>query len=107
MKLGKFLKHVDFFTELEIYDEQENLIYLGGVIPFHAASDKDKGERYIKECEEEEDYQEIKNTKLALQLFNRKLYTDINGEAVGIKDVINEHGVKRYILVIYVKGVGK
>lgn len=107
MKLGKFLKHVDFCTELEIYDEQDNLIYAGDIIPFHAAGDKDKGEQFCRDCAEDENYKAIEETKTALKLFNRKLHTDINGEAVGIKRYVSKHGVERFILTISVKGVGK
>lgn len=107
MKLGKFLKHIDFCMELEIYDEQENIIYAGDIIPFHAAGDKDKGERFCRECLEDEDYKAVNDTNTALKLYKRKLLTDNNGEAVSVKRYVNEHGVERFILIIYVKGVGK
>lgn len=107
MKLGKFLRHIDFCTELEIYDEQENIIYAGDIIPFYAAGDEDKGEQFRRECFEDKDYKAVEDTNTALRLYKRKLLTGDNGEAVSIKRDVNEHGVERFILIIYVKGIGK
>lgn len=108
MKIGKFLKYIDFCVELEILDEQDNIIYNGGIIPFHAAGDtEEECQHFIDDCIADEDFKTAEDTKIALKLFNRKLYNDVNGEAVGIKKYVNEHGVERFILIIYVKGVGK
>lgn len=101
MKLVKFLKHIDFLTDIEIYDDKDRLLYTGSVIPFLAIADKDK--EYIKDLREEKDYEDICLYEKALKIKDFKLYRENEESSVSIKSKVNEYGVEIYTLVIVVR----
>ena len=101
MKLIKFLKHIDYLTNIEIYDNKDRLLYIGSILPFHAIADKDK--RYIEDIREEKDYENIYLYEKALRIKDFKLDREDKEPCVCVKSKINEHGVEIYTLVIVVR----
>lgn len=101
MKLIKFLKHIDYTINIEIYDNRDRLLYIGSVLPFHAIADKDK--EYIEDIREENDYKSIYLYEKALKIKDFKLYREDKEPYVSIKSKINEYGVEIYTLMIVVR----
>ena len=104
MRIEKFLKHVDFFTDVEVFDKEDRLLYRGSVIPFHVMSRGRKNEiEYLKDSLDEKSYETIAEYEEAVKIKGRKLNTTKEYEAVFIDGNVNEHGVKKFVLHIYVK----
>ena len=74
MKLIKFLKHIDYTINIEIYDNKDRLLYIGSILPFHAIADKDK--EYIEDIREENNYKSIYLYEKALKIKDFKLYRE-------------------------------
>lgn len=104
MTVAEFLKHIDFMTDVEIYDRKDNVLYSGSVIPFHAiAEGEEEINLYKKELYKDEDYAAIQELRKAMAVANRRLDTCNEYEAVGAKSKVNEYGVERFILTITTK----
>ena len=104
MTVAKFLRHIDFMADVEIYDKKDHLLYQGSVIPFHAIADgEEELNSYERDLLEDEDSASIQELRNAMAVANRRLDTCIDYEAVGIKKRVNDHGVERFILTIYTK----
>ncbi len=102
MKLKKFVKHIDFTTDVRLYDDNTNEeLWVGDILDLQAAATKDK--EYIKDLELDEEWKRLQSLKKGKKYLDWHLATDSQGEAVGITHHENEHHVIIYVLTIYIR----
>lgn len=102
MKLKKFVKHIDFTTDVRLFDDNTNEeLWAGDILDLQAAAAKDN--EYIKDLKLDEEWKRLNSLEEGKKYLNWRLATNSQGEAVGISHYENENHVIIYVLTIYLK----
>lgn len=104
MKLRKIVKHLDGFATIKLWSENEELLFEGSMLNVQVAAGKNKDKKiYLKECAIDECTNDIEEVLYVEQFLDYKLYSDINGEAIGVYTYKNAKGVTIPVFNIYIK----
>lgn len=103
MKLKKIVKHLDSFGQIRLYDEDEKVVFDGGIEILRAAADEEEMRMFIADCREEKDYESIALVATAAEYMNYHLDSGYDYEAISWGSRVNEYGVTIPIMSICLK----